>query len=335
MTGSRLTVIVGLLLAALSGHAENKALRQRVQDIWQNAEEVSTPDAKTASYHEEAVFTLHGVAAGDLQGTYRKEFADPKNWLEEVKLGTYQQFSIQKGDNLYKYENADFTPLGVEQFIHAVAPPKLMTSRDESVRKIDQAISNGVNVTCVESDIRLKSLAGLGAPTQTRVTCVSAADGTLLSESEFGKTWVRTGYVNFSGKMLPTRLEASVGGQKSMEAQIVYREHPSLKAASIQVPTGMQPEPQCKTRVPPEIISRPQLPTPEGPNFHDPRRKVVVGILVGVDGRVKKSKVVQTAGQPLDRDAEDSVLRWVFKPSLCDGTPIETKIKVEVSFHNY
>jgi TonB family protein len=64
-------------------------------------------------------------------------------------------------------------------------------------------------------------------------------------------------------------------------------------------------------------------------------RTVVVDILIGTDGRVRKSKVTQTTGSRLDASAEQSVLRWRFKPSLCDGVPIETTVRTEMEFRIY
>jgi len=319
-----------VLFLVMSLFAENKELRQRAEAIWRKAEETSNlQPAKASPYEARATFTFQTVKAGALQGTYTREFADADDWMEEMKLGDYSKVSIHKGEHLYKQENADFTPLVVRYLTTAIAPLKFPTESKELVRKIRPATVNGVEATCIDSEINY------GADTHKRITCVSETDGTLLSNSELSHTAFYGGYTPFQGKTLPTHLEISVRGEKVLVANIMYREQPSLKADSIQVPGGLQPERQCRKQVPPKLTSQTEPASPAGTDLKDLNKTVLLSVLIGVDGRVSKSLVMQSGGPGFDKNAEESVRQWRFKPSLCDGVPTETNIDVEINFRGY
>ena len=58
---------------------------------------------------------------------------------------------------------------------------------------------------------------------------------------------------------------------------------------------------------------------------------VIVQALVGRDGRVKDSKVVQsTLG--LDEAAESAVVQWTFKPARSAGKPVAVWVAIPVRF---
>ena len=330
----RIVVFVVMLFGTPLLVAENKELHHRAEDIWRKAEEASTLDAgDTRPYRERAVFTLYTLRSGALKGTYTKEFADINDWVEDIRLSDYEKVSIRKDDNLYKHENADFTPLGVRNVTSALSPFKFVPVKKESVRKIRSTEMNGVAASCVDSEI------DFGLIKQKFVTCVLATDGTVLSNSSSNSrsntTTLYSDYVSFQGKLLPTHIDVIENGQKLLKADVVYSEQPRLTAASIQVPEGLQPEHPCKEPIPPEIKSRTDPSPPNGVDLHDLNRTVVVTIRVGTDGLVSRSAVLESAGSDFDRNAEETVRKWRFKPALCQGIPFETTVDVEINFHGY
>jgi protein TonB len=58
---------------------------------------------------------------------------------------------------------------------------------------------------------------------------------------------------------------------------------------------------------------------------------VVVQALVGRDGRVRATKVVQS-NPVFEQAAEASIRQWVFKPARCGDKPVATWIAVPVKF---
>ena len=55
---------------------------------------------------------------------------------------------------------------------------------------------------------------------------------------------------------------------------------------------------------------------------------------VGVDGRVVDASVDQSSGFPrLDEAAQQHVIKYYrFKPAMSAGTPVETQVRVPISF---
>jgi periplasmic protein TonB len=61
---------------------------------------------------------------------------------------------------------------------------------------------------------------------------------------------------------------------------------------------------------------------------------VTLELRVGIDGRVRESRVLQSSGFPrLDTAALEEALRaWRLKPATRDGEPVETWHALRVSF---
>ncbi len=62
--------------------------------------------------------------------------------------------------------------------------------------------------------------------------------------------------------------------------------------------------------------------------------KVILLVRVGVDGRVVNATVDQSSGFPrLDEAAQQHVTKYYrFKPAMSAGTPVETQVRVPISF---
>ncbi|MFO1377486.1 MAG: energy transducer TonB [Steroidobacteraceae bacterium] len=62
--------------------------------------------------------------------------------------------------------------------------------------------------------------------------------------------------------------------------------------------------------------------------------KVILLVRVGVDGRVVDASVDQSSGFPrLDEAAQQHVIKYYrFKPAMSAGTPVETQVRVPISF---
>ena len=88
--------------------------------------------------------------------------------------------------------------------------------------------------------------------------------------------------------------------------------------------TASQPERKCSLPKPTD--------TPDPPPSHYPSSKVgsaTIQVLVDEKGQVRDPKIVQSSGNSdFDSDAVDTVKRWKFKPSICDGKPTPVRINV-------
>lgn len=74
------------------------------------------------------------------------------------------------------------------------------------------------------------------------------------------------------------------------------------------------------------------------PEYTDKARKkkisgsVVLSLIVGTDGRAHDIKVTKPLGYGLDENAVKAVQSWKWEPALEEGTPIESKVNMSISF---
>ena len=79
------------------------------------------------------------------------------------------------------------------------------------------------------------------------------------------------------------------------------------------------------------------LHTPD-PDYSDPARcarlrgTVLLSVIIGTDGLVRRPVVERAVGLGLDENAIVGVLGWKFKPARKDGKPVPVKINVEVEY---
>ncbi|HUX67240.1 MAG TPA: TonB family protein [Terriglobales bacterium] len=77
------------------------------------------------------------------------------------------------------------------------------------------------------------------------------------------------------------------------------------------------------------------------PEYTDAARKakfqgtVVVGVIIGADGRVYDPKIVQPLGLGLDQKALEAVKLWRFEPAKKNGRPVRVAANIEVNFRLY
>jgi protein TonB len=70
----------------------------------------------------------------------------------------------------------------------------------------------------------------------------------------------------------------------------------------------------------------------------DARRKreqgtVILGLVIGLDGRVESVTIAQSSGFPsLDNAARDAARNWRWEPVIRDGQPVRVKGSFDVPF---
>ena len=74
------------------------------------------------------------------------------------------------------------------------------------------------------------------------------------------------------------------------------------------------------------------------PEYSEEARKakyqgtVTLYVIIGVDGRVRESRVMRSLGLGLDEKAIEAVNQWKFKPAYSNGQPVEAPSTIEVQF---
>ncbi len=91
------------------------------------------------------------------------------------------------------------------------------------------------------------------------------------------------------------------------------------------------PKPSVITRAKP--IKKVQPRYPEAAKSIAAQGRVVVRVLVGKDGKVKKAEVIKSFGNPACEEAAIAAAKkWVFKPATKDGVPFEQRIYIPFDF---
>ena len=317
---------IAILILTILASADDAALVNRANTILQRARELSqsSDTGPKSPYSETGTFTLYRVVAGTANGTIHKSFADSKNWFEEIRVGTYQKIVAQKGDDKYDHDNSDFTPLMINKLQEALAPD-LEISKHQKLKKIAQVKIGETEAECLHLEPREKT-----SYSAFHTLCFDSSKGTLLQEEQPDKTVTWSGYQDLAGWLLPTHIEISEHGSKTLDAVLSYQSDPASTPAGIKIPAGIKPQAPCSKVDPPRLISNAEPTFPAGEKKSN--AMVVLQVILGTDGRVHETQVAQTAGKAFDDAAEKAVRAWKFNPAMCNGTPKQVMIRIEVNF---
>ena len=95
----------------------------------------------------------------------------------------------------------------------------------------------------------------------------------------------------------------------------------------------------CKAENPPPCADTPPKPTysPSAEYTAEARDKkiqgtVVLSVIIGEDGKVKRVSVTHGLGGGLDEQAMKAVSNWRFKPAKANRRPVSVEIRVECRF---
>jgi len=143
----------------------------------------------------------------------------------------------------------------------------------------------------------------------------------------------------------------------AMEAVKQYRYRPTtvdgqpaevITEVEIKVPPGDWPaataSPVPETEVPPDVyrvgpaVFQPKIIRKIEPQYSEEARdaklqgKVVLGVVVEEDGKIRQAKVLKGLGLGLDEKAVEAVKQWEFEPAMRDGKPVKVQATVEINF---
>lgn len=91
------------------------------------------------------------------------------------------------------------------------------------------------------------------------------------------------------------------------------------------------PKPSVVTRATPTKQVQPRY--PEAAKSVGAVGRIVVRVIVGVDGKVKSATILSSFGNPAcEAEALSAAKKWEFKPATKDGVPFEQKISIPFSF---
>ena len=134
---------------------------------------------------------------------------------------------------------------------------------------------------------------------------------TLLSQSLAGE--------ELASKTPPKALQGRPGARDGAFGRLVVRRS-SFREMEHGLSRG------CDSTAPPQPIATPN-PMVDSTDNTD----LTVSFVVGTDGRVQGALVVEGNQLAQARLVLDTVLRWRYRPAVCNGAPTEAEAKVEFS----
>ena len=80
----------------------------------------------------------------------------------------------------------------------------------------------------------------------------------------------------------------------------------------------------CPAMLPPRPVATPLPTLPKSA-----RGKVKVRFVIGIDGRLHKFDILNSAGRAVDVKAVKALQRWRYEPASCNGVPMEAEGSAE------
>jgi len=290
---------------------------------------------------------LNGLQSSDLLPwhivvTYDQFDEDGDN----VHSGVYEEFwaGTKKYKRIYKSDNLNQTDYATEKGLYRLGDQQWpdraqLQVRSEIVEPFSYAATlvgfHGTNVERTFSDYKLRCVllekdSVISNPTQY---CFEP-DGSVLRYSK-GFGWFQTVYneiVPFQGRSLSHEVEITDGGKPYLKLRVQTIELIShIDDADFLPPqTAIGPLGNRVSGVHPVPVKMipPQWPA----SFRSQHFTVTTEVVIGKDGRVVS--VHGTSG-PTEayKTCEDSVRKWVFKPYLILGEPVEVETKVSCTLN--
>lgn len=321
-------LIAALLLTSFTPRAladskqqEGEALVARARQLWA----IRAPG--NPAFRLKAQFRFPNSKPGEGEGEYLEVWASPQQWRREIVVGDHRQIEVGGEDKRWVLNDLALNSLRL------LRVPELLSLGDLNleqfkVKKIRKETSAGIQAHCVEVK-----------PSDNDVVtfCFEVASGLLLltvNPVSMGKTsYQYSDYASFGNHSYPHKLRAFSGGTAYLEVEVTeLSPEPAPEASLFVSPEGSQQLPVCLKIEPPKPLSDPE---PVYPRGQAGNARVMLWIIVGIDGKPSDLRVALSSGDAFDNAALDAVRRWTFRPAMCAGQPIAVQVSIEINFRRW
>jgi TonB family protein len=282
----------------------------------------------TGAFSLSADLTLYKMHKGDEHGSYKLVWLSANDWRREVKSQSFESSQgVMQGVGWAKHtidsKNTAWKPFRLtelENLRDAFAEIGELSAAD----KISMKRSGGNTCWKVEHKDRIPM-----------DVCVNNDSHLISSVGYKNAVYEMKNYRDSGGKKLPLMVNVIVNGMKIVELANLRAENIATATANLTAP----PAGAWKDESLPCALGQGNIVKRVAPEYPAIAREnneygtVVVGILVGNDGSVKSSAVMQSAGPRLDQAALDVVKKWQFQPYECGGHPVEALSDVSIQFN--
>ena len=250
-----------------------------------------------------------------------KSRLSPDKWRRNIAFPGFNQLEIGDTDSKWLSRNLDFQPRLVSLMEKAIFV-QLSLLPSETVGGLHNEKRDGTAFRC----IRLQFAHSPG-----RELCFDP-NGALTSV-EVGEERFEYGeYAKFGEKTFPRAIHVLEKRKEVLDIKVedpifVSDSDPKAfehHAGALELAICERSQDELVKKVPPHY--------PQEARSNHVKGTVVLYVLLSAEGRVQNTRVLESAGDSLDRATIEAVRQWEYRPVSCGKTPLPTEIEVKVSY---
>jgi TonB family protein len=304
--------------------AEDLKLRQEAVELLEHADAVSTPAVEPPT-EALASFRWFNPDASAQDGTLATIISPGTGQRTEWHFGDFHLVNIHLDRKLaIAGENAATIPAAVRK-VGELLPIRLVRfDHADTILAIRESEVHGRPARCIEFDTTY------GSSVNANQICIDRQLGTMVRFKEGQETTENSEWFPFAGAYLPGRIDVFRHGIELVEIHSTRHKIEGQLDANVFFPP---PGAEIKTRC--HQVRRPfgqSMPQPPAGTSGSEITNVLLHGTIGNNGLVHGIVVDRSDRAELDREAIETVSRWVFTPALCDGKPTDWEANFVVHF---
>jgi TonB family protein len=273
-------------------------------------------------------------------GTVEELWASATQHRVVYTRGAKTMIELRNGDGLYRSKGLDLS-LGLLEFVlqQVVHPIPSQSDLMRSTLTSETLPFGKQKFDCVMAGQSFRDLAStpLGLyPTY----CLDHTQGSMLRvKYDFGgRVVLRNAIASFQGKMVTTNLTVNEGEKEIARGKIVALQAAELTEADFKptdelskiedsAPVTVEQKVMAKNKL---RGSNPMYPVSAKEKGHE--GSVVMDVIIGWDGRVRKLEVTNYPNGDLAVSAIAAASRWLYSPYLVNGEPVDCKTTITINY---
>lgn len=318
-----LPIAAALILSCLSFGDNSKAESEAADLVTRAATRQGIRRSGEKPFTLRIHFRAQYIVPKSMEGQYQELWTSADKWRREFVLAGFQQVEIGSADSKWVGRNLEFSPRPaylLEIALNAFIEPKI--TADEKVVLIRKRKNKGSEWRCVE----------LSAPNGPKRDLCFDDSGALVQEEYLREKFEYEHFATYGERIYPRSIRVYADDRQVLE----------VTAVELVAPIDSRPdlfEPPSSARQFAACERWPARPTKQiPPRYPQAARQaheqgtVTLYAVVGGDGYVVKTQVLESGGQALDQATTDAVQQWIYPPLSCGNRPLATEIEVRVNY---
>lgn len=266
-----------------------------------------------------------------LEGSYTEVWVSKAQWRRETVLGDFRRTEVAAGRKRWLLDSTAGVPDYVAELLNLLTFDRFEAEAWKP-RKIENREIKGLSVRCLETNPDFH-----GARS---ALCFDGSSGAVAAEIRplpmetriVDKACFFSDFQKFDSRVLARSYECDEDKQLRLQARIAeFMAQPAPDPALFGPLAGAKESVNCLGPIKHPTVVYQQTPIP--PRTSGGSTVVMIGIVVGIDGRPHDLRVFSAPNNGFDQAALEAARQWKFKPATCGGEPVEVEIALEIDFH--